>query len=906
MPIRISQLQQVNSIDDSTIIPVVESVEGSLTTLKTTAETFKNYISSESNVAIIAANLAMKRYVDTQISTLIGGAPGVLNTLGEIADALNSQTTVGTALTNLITKTQNDLTLANVAMQNYINGKIAIVNASFAGYVDGIANSGTITSSDVISALGFTPYNASNPAGYITSTSISGKANISALSNVAFTGSYNDLSNKPTITSVPTVVSAFINDAGYITSANVASVSNSLTLKANISALSTVAFTGSYNDLSNKPSSIAIPSSVSAFINDVGYITSTNISNKANIASTLAGYGITDAYTKTATDALLATKASTVTSTSIINALGFTPYNASNPAGYVTTSSSSANITLANVISALGFTPYSASNPAGYITSAAIANKANISSLANVATTGSYNDLIDKPTDLSSIPTVISAFTNDVGYVTSANISGKANAATTLAGYGITDAYTKTATDALLATKASTITTANVISALGFTPYNATNPSGYITSASISNKANISSLANVAFTGSYNDLINKPTITSVPTVISAFTNDAGYVTSANISGKANAATTLAGYGITDAYTKTATDALLASKASTVTSANVISALGFVPYNATNPNGYITAASILTRTSQLINDTGYITSADLSGKANVATSLAGYGITDAYTKTATDALLATKASTVTSANVISALGFTPYNATNPNGYVTSANIAGKANVATSLAGYGITDAYTKTAIDALLVGKTGTVTRVQGSGSVGGLTLSGDITSSGNLTLSGTLAAVASVTGGTGVVVSPGTGTGVIVNIGQAVATTSSVQFNSLSVGSTTPSGTAGEIRATNNITAYYSDDRLKTRLGNIENAMDKLLSLDGFYYEANEIAQAFGYDVKKEVGVSAQQVQAIMPEVVAPAPIDEQYLTVRYERLVPLLIEAIKELSAKVSALEAK
>jgi hypothetical protein len=43
-----------------------------------------------------------------------------------------------------------------------------------------------------------------------------------------------------------------------------------------------------------------------------------------------------------------------------------------------------------------------------------------------------------------------------------------------------------------------------------------------------------------------------------------------------------------------------------------------------------------------------------------------------------------------------------------------------------------------------------------------------------------------------------------------------------------------------------------------------------------------------------------------MPEVVAPAPIDDKYLTVRYERLVPLLIEAIKEMSEEIERLKAK
>jgi hypothetical protein len=124
-------------------------------------------------------------------------------------------------------------------------------------------------------------------------------------------------------------------------------------------------------------------------------------------------------------------------------------------------------------------------------------------------------------------------------------------------------------------------------------------------------------------------------------------------------------------------------------------------------------------------------------------------------------------------------------------------------------------------------------------------------------------------------------------------------------MGSLGVG-TPASGTTGEIRATNNITAYYSDDRLKNRISNIDNAVEKVLSLNGFYYEANEIAQALGYEKKKEVGVSAQEVQNVLPEIVVPAPIDEKYLTVRYEKIIPLLIEAIKEQQIQIDTLQAQ
>ena len=143
---------------------------------------------------------------------------------------------------------------------------------------------------------------------------------------------------------------------------------------------------------------------------------------------------------------------------------------------------------------------------------------------------------------------------------------------------------------------------------------------------------------------------------------------------------------------------------------------------------------------------------------------------------------------------------------------------------------------------------------------------------------------------------------------------QAIATSSNVQFNSLGVG-TSASATAGEIRATNNITAYYSDDRLKIKTGNIKSALDKVASLNGFNYIENAVANSFGYNSGDTfVGVSAQEVKAVLPEAVKPAPFDisedgtsksgKNYMTVQYEKLVPLLVEAIKELSTEVKLLK--
>jgi aryl-phospho-beta-D-glucosidase BglC (GH1 family) len=193
--------------------------------------------------------------------------------------------------------------------------------------------------------------------------------------------------------------------------------------------------------------------------------------------------------------------------------------------------------------------------------------------------------------------------------------------------------------------------------------------------------------------------------------------------------------------------------------------------------------------------------------------------------------------------------------------------------------------------------------------INGSGiTANGVDFVGNLT--GNVTgnVSGSAGNVANaLTAGTGISFSSGStyngSAAITLSIPQAVATTSDVQFDSFGVG-TAASGTTGEIRATNQITAYYSDDRLKTKLSNIENALDMIDQLTGFYYEANDLAVSLGYEKIKEVGLSAQDVEKILPEVTAPAPIDPKYLTVRYERIIPLLVEGIKELRKEITSLK--
>ena len=125
--------------------------------------------------------------------------------------------------------------------------------------------------------------------------------------------------------------------------------------------------------------------------------------------------------------------------------------------------------------------------------------------------------------------------------------------------------------------------------------------------------------------------------------------------------------------------------------------------------------------------------------------------------------------------------------------------------------------------------------------------------------------------------------------------------------------------TNGSFFAKGNVGAYYtiSDKRLKTNVEPISSALAKINKVTGFTFDYNEKAYELGKQISpRDVGVFAQDVKEILPEAVELAPFDrntdgtsksgENYLMVHYEKIVPLLLEAVKELSTEVNTLKAE
>jgi len=175
-----------------------------------------------------------------------------------------------------------------------------------------------------------------------------------------------------------------------------------------------------------------------------------------------------------------------------------------------------------------------------------------------------------------------------------------------------------------------------------------------------------------------------------------------------------------------------------------------------------------------------------------------------------------------------------------------------------------------------------------------------ITISGQVITVGTVDISDdTNLAVSDTSGQTGINLSLTGDT--ISGVVSGLDTSDDVRFDSFGVG-TAASGTTGEIRATGDITAYYSsDERLKENFKPLTGALDKVKAMGGYEFDwkdgIGEIVSKTGHDV----GVKAQEVKAQYPELVHER--DNGYLAVDYIKLNAVLIEAVKELAAKVDEL---
>jgi len=113
----------------------------------------------------------------------------------------------------------------------------------------------------------------------------------------------------------------------------------------------------------------------------------------------------------------------------------------------------------------------------------------------------------------------------------------------------------------------------------------------------------------------------------------------------------------------------------------------------------------------------------------------------------------------------------------------------------------------------------------------------------------------------------------------------------------------------GKISAENDIVAFASDKRLKENIIEISNPLDKIKQIRGIYYDWKENVKEKGFHPnrkKNEIGMIAQEVEKIIPQAIEPAPFNNDYKTIKYDRIIPLLVECIKDQQKQIDELKNK
>lgn len=278
-----------------------------------------------------------------------------------------------------------------------------------------------------------------------------------------------------------------------------------------------------------------------------------------------------------------------------------------------------------------------------------------------------------------------------------------------------------------------------------------------------------------------------------------------------------------------------------------------------------------------------------------------TTISGFGITDAVTTTGDQAIVGTKSFINTISGNISGNAATATSATTA-GSASAVPWTGVSGKPTTLAGYGITDAVLTSASNLDATKLTGTIADLRLNGSYSNVNTFTVI----NVATAGQFKSAAS-----GSAPSPMYTSATDTNTGMYFPGADQVGFTTGGVlkGTFSSTGLAvvGAITATGNITGYSSDARLKTNVKNIEDPMGKLYKIGGYTFDWDSkkcFIAGFHPDNPTEHGVLAQEVMKVVPDAVSRAAFHPEYLTVNYPRLIPLLIECIKDLQAQIDELK--
>jgi len=360
---------------------------------------------------------------------------------------------------------------------------------------------------DIPSLTGYATETWVSNQDYVTSTDLSAEllnyAELNDLATVATTGDYDDLSNTPDLS---------------------------------VYELAADAFSGDYNDLTNKPTIPVVPTNVSAFTNDAGYITS----------SALTGYVTTDTDQNiTGVKTFVGRKKLAFKESIDGDFLGFTAYNINGyefgnlQAGtrsvklYTGSTSSTVSkklVTLGNYSDNnllqkdcyVGFRVKDLSNQQRNF----VVPKSDFSTYYNIGNADTYYI----PMGITDGTTTCLATSSGIIDISSLLSGGSSYTA----GTGIDITNDVISIDNTVALKSEIPTVPTNVSSF-------TNDAGYITSSTLTGYATETWVTNQGystFSGSYNDLTDKPTIPVVPTNVSSFTNDAGYITSSALTGYA--------------------------------------------------------------------------------------------------------------------------------------------------------------------------------------------------------------------------------------------------------------------------------------------------------------------------------------------------------------------------------